>query len=157
MASGTVAIRPATAEEAPALSELCRRSKAHWGYDDDFMAACVEELTVRPERYGDNEVWVAEDGAPVGLYELACDPDGVGDVLLFFVAPEAMGRGVGAALWSHMEQRAADRGLTRITVEADPYAAPFYERMGCRLTGRAPCGAARRNAMTHPKTVRNAG
>ena len=71
MASGTVAIRPATAAEAPALSELCRRSKAHWGYDDDFMAACVEELTVRPERYGANEVWVADDGAPVGLYELA--------------------------------------------------------------------------------------
>lgn len=138
MAGGTVAIRPATAQEAPELSELCRRSKAHWGYDDDFMAACIEELTVRPERYGANEVWVADDGAPVGLYELACEPDGVGDVLLFFVSPEAMGRGVGAALWRHMEQRAADRGLTRITVEADPYAAPFYERMGCRLTGSEP-------------------
>lgn len=34
---GTLVIRRARADEAGTLSELAFRSKAHWGYDDDFM------------------------------------------------------------------------------------------------------------------------
>ena len=34
----TLYIRPARVEEAAALSDLCFRSKAIWGYDAGFMA-----------------------------------------------------------------------------------------------------------------------
>jgi hypothetical protein len=33
-------IRPARIDEAAALSDLCFRSKAVWGYDTEFMALC---------------------------------------------------------------------------------------------------------------------
>ncbi len=33
-------IRAARPGEADALSALCLRSKAHWGYDDDFLERC---------------------------------------------------------------------------------------------------------------------
>jgi hypothetical protein len=33
-----LSIRPARPDEAEALTALFYRSKAHWGYDDDFMA-----------------------------------------------------------------------------------------------------------------------
>ena len=33
-------LRPARPEEGAELIELCLRSKAVWGYDDAFMAAC---------------------------------------------------------------------------------------------------------------------
>jgi hypothetical protein len=41
-------IRPLGIEELPALSALCFRSKAVWGYDNDFMEACRRELSIEP-------------------------------------------------------------------------------------------------------------
>jgi len=32
------------------LSNLAFRSKAHWGYSDEFMAACRDELTYSSEK-----------------------------------------------------------------------------------------------------------
>ncbi|MEU4236164.1 hypothetical protein [Actinoplanes sp. NPDC026619] len=42
-------IRPARPGEAAALSELARRSKAHWGYDEGFLDACRADLTLSPD------------------------------------------------------------------------------------------------------------
>lgn len=42
-------IRPARVEEAAALSDLCFRSKAVWGYDPEFMALILAALG-SPER-----------------------------------------------------------------------------------------------------------
>ena len=39
-------IRPARVEEAAALSDLCFRSKAVWGYDPEFMALMLAALGV---------------------------------------------------------------------------------------------------------------
>ena len=52
-----VLIRPARAEECESLSELARRSKAVWGYDAAFMAACHEELAVQPARVAAGDVF----------------------------------------------------------------------------------------------------
>ena len=41
-------LRPARIEDLEALSALCLRSKAHWGYDAAFMAAWGQELTLTP-------------------------------------------------------------------------------------------------------------
>ena len=43
-------IRPAEQAEIDALTAICHRSKAHWGYDRDFMEKCRDALTVQPER-----------------------------------------------------------------------------------------------------------
>ena len=39
-------IRPARVEEAAALSDLCFRSKAVWGYDPEFMALMLAAFGV---------------------------------------------------------------------------------------------------------------
>lgn len=52
------------------------------------------------------------------------------------VAPEARGRGVGAALFRAAEAWAAARGATRLKVETQNINLPacrFYRRMGCEL------------------------
>ena len=43
--SGDLRIRAATSEDAAAITSLAFRSKAHWGYSLEFMAACKDELT----------------------------------------------------------------------------------------------------------------
>ena len=124
-------IRPAHPEEAAALSELCFHSKAHWGYDDEFMEACREELTVRDVA----GVRVAEvEGRVVGLYSL----DAEGDVALFFVDSAAIGTGVGRALWDDLVHVARVLGLEALRVDADPNAEGFYARMGAVRVGEVP-------------------
>ncbi len=134
-------IRPARREEAAALSALVMRAKAHWGYDANFMEACREDLRVREERIAAGAVWVAEeDGLPVGVLEFGFE-GGEAEVLACFVEPQAIGRGVGRALWAKAEALAVAAGVTIIGVDSDPFAEGFYLAMGAVRVGEAPSGA----------------
>ncbi len=42
-----VKLRAARPDEAEALSGLTMRSKAYWGYDEEFLAACRNDLWLR--------------------------------------------------------------------------------------------------------------
>ena len=55
----TSCIRLARVEEAAALSDLCFRSKAVWGYDPEFMALMPAALGVAGEDITAGDVWVA--------------------------------------------------------------------------------------------------
>jgi len=55
-------IRPARAGEAEALTALCVRSKAHWGYDAAFMRLCVPALTMSEHGIAEGRVLVATGG-----------------------------------------------------------------------------------------------
>jgi len=138
------AVRPARIEEAAALSDLCFRSKAVWGYDDDFMALCREPLRVKPEEIAAGDVWVAAapDGNIAGIVALA--PGGEPETLdldKLFIDPGWIRGGVGRLLLAHAVAEARQRGARRLTIPADPNAAAFYERNGARLIGEAPSDA----------------
>ena len=138
----TDGLRPARAAECRALTALCLRSKAHWGYDAAFMAACRPSLTVLP---GDLAVWptlVAElEGRPAGLAQLSfCTGEGA-ELEKLFVDPPAMGRGLGARLFAAAADLARGRGAAEMVVISDPQAESFYRRMGARPAGDAPSEA----------------
>jgi GNAT superfamily N-acetyltransferase len=127
--------RRAAPEESRRLSELTFASKAHWGYDEAFMERARRDLVVTPEYLQTNECWVADDdGKVVGWFSLVDVP---GSLLLdnFFLLPGHIGSGLGRQMWAHAMTRAAERGADRLTLESDPNAAGFYERMGARRTG----------------------
>jgi hypothetical protein len=108
------------------------RSKAHWGYDDAFMAACRDELTIRAEHIP--RVDVADlDGQVIGMVRL--EPGCIEDL---FVDPDAIGTGVGRVLFRHAVRRAAAEGMTRLTIDADPNAEGFYASMGAVKVGEVP-------------------
>jgi N-acetylglutamate synthase-like GNAT family acetyltransferase len=137
-------IRPARIGEAVALSDLCVRSKAVWGYDGSFMALARDALQVSVKEIAAGDVWVATtaDGSIAGVVALAPgeQPDTL-DLNKLFVEPRRMRGGVGRALLDHATREARRRGATRLTILADPYAAPFYERAGARRVGEAPSDA----------------
>jgi GNAT superfamily N-acetyltransferase len=123
------------------LTELALRSKASNGYDAAFMAACVAELTLPPDRIASGEVWVAEcEAEVVGYFELAAQ-DGTAEVMALFVEPHAKCTGVGRALWARLDERARSLGAHRIGVSSDPAALGFYQRMGCTVVGSEPSGS----------------
>jgi GNAT superfamily N-acetyltransferase len=130
-----VTFRRASPADAEQLTVLTIASKAHWGYDEAFMDLARPSLTVSPEYLEANACWVAEsDGATVGWFSLVSVPDGL---LLdnFFLLPSRIGSGLGRLMWKEALRHAAAAGVPRMTLEADPNAAGFYERMGARLTG----------------------
>jgi len=133
-------IRPARVEEADALSALCKRSKAHWGYDAEFMRLSDASLTISPALIATGHVLVATDQAGTLLGMASLDPlkDGVWDLLHMFVDTGAIGRGVGRALFPAICALARTSGGTMLSIMADPNAAPFYERMGAKRAGEAP-------------------
>ena len=87
-----LAVRPARPGEAAGLTALCLRSKAHWGYDAEFMRLSALTLKVHETDIAAGRVLVATDasGRPGGV---ACVQGHAGEVELadMFVDPPAIG------------------------------------------------------------------
>jgi GNAT superfamily N-acetyltransferase len=133
-----VLLRPARPDEAPFLSDLAVRSKAYWGYDDKFLAVSRILLAVKPDEMTERRVTVVEeDGTVLGFYALEGEPP-EGELGLMFVDPEHLRRGIGQRLWTHVVATARDAGLTRFTIDSDPFAEEFYLAMGAVRTGTSP-------------------
>ncbi|MDP3693425.1 GNAT family N-acetyltransferase [Bradyrhizobium sp.] len=134
----TIRLRNALQDELSSLSGLCLRSKAHWGYDAAFLAACRTELTIHPHELQTTSLQVAErDTAVVGLVQVRV-AGADADLLKLFVEPALLGAGIGRLLFEWAAARAHDLGATRMTIEADPGAVPFYVRMGAHHAGSVP-------------------
>jgi GNAT superfamily N-acetyltransferase len=161
----TFAIRAARPDEAAELSALAQRSKAHWGYDQSFLDASREELTIAPEKVTAKRTYVAVSvavsnagldeaaatigpvGAPgpgpgriLGFGTVEGDPP-AGELGMLFVDPDVIGRGVGGALFSHLSATATELGFHRLTIAADPNAEPFYLARGAVRIGAVPSGS----------------
>ena len=136
-----LALRPARPEEASSLTELCLRSKAVWGYDAAFMAACRKELALTPDKIASSRVQVAEiDGRIVGMAEVKSDGE-VAQLEKLFVEPDRLRAGAGRLLFDWAAATARAAGATVLQIEADPDAAPFYRRMGAVDDGVVPSGS----------------
>jgi GNAT superfamily N-acetyltransferase len=128
-------IRPARTDDLAALSNLAFRSKAHWGYDQAFMEACRDELTVREPDLQRFRVFVLErEGTTIGFGAVAPgDPEA--ELWWLFVEPAAIGSAAGRALLQHALGLARTLGATTLRIESDPNAEPFYLAMGAKPTG----------------------
>jgi GNAT superfamily N-acetyltransferase len=141
--------RRASPDDADALTELTIASKAHWGYDETFMDMARASLTITRDYLEANDCWIAEvDGRTIGWFSLVAIADGF---LLdnFFLMPASIGTGVGRVMWDQAVDRARALGAKRLTLEADPHAAGFYQRMGARLTGSAKAPSTGRELPTY--------
>ena len=121
-----IEIRRARLEDAEILTELSMRSKRSNGYDDAFMAACREELTVTAKHLCEGEYWVAESDAVCGCASHVADTaNRSGEVHAFFIDPKWQRKGIGRLLWRKLAERAREEGLTELYLDAAPFAVPF--------------------------------
>lgn len=134
-------LRRARPDEADVLSELALAAKAHWGYDEAFMASVRDELTFSPDEVARRHVVVGElDGAVIGFYTVDGEPPrgALGDLWL---SPDHIGTGLGRVLWQHAMATAAAAGFDHLDIDADPFAEGFYLRMGAERIGEVPSGS----------------
>lgn len=130
-------MRPAQQPELPALSALCLRSKAYWGYDAAFIEACIPALTLTDADLDPTFLAVADaNGVAAGVAQLT-GPPGAMEIDRFFVDPPFIGSGCGRVMWDWCVRTAKTHGETRLSIEADPGATGFYEKMGAVVVGHA--------------------
>lgn len=153
-------VRSFAPSDAKALGEVFHRA-VHEGasvrYTPEECAAwspAPPSSRMWQDRLAGAETVVAETPAgPVGFMSLDLSR---GYLDLAFVLPEAMGRGVAAALYAVLEGRARAAGLMRLTTEASLLAEPFFARQGWQLVARQQVerhGVLLRNALME-KTLR---
>jgi GNAT superfamily N-acetyltransferase len=131
-------LRSPQEHELEALSALCLRSKAVWGYDQAFLDACRAELTIRFEELETTAICVAEhDGALVGVTQITIAGD-TAELQKMFVEPGAIGLGIGKALFAWASSKAKALGARHLTIDADPGAVGFYRKMGAIERGTVP-------------------
>lgn len=120
-------------DDAALLTRIAFAAKRHWGYPEEWMEAWRTHLTLAAATIAAQEThaaWVSK--SPVGFYSLRRATDNSMSLEHLWVLPEAMGRGIGKALFLHAAERAKVLGCERLEIESDPNAAGCYERMGAR-------------------------
>ncbi|MEM7021569.1 MAG: GNAT family N-acetyltransferase [Pseudomonadota bacterium] len=128
-------VRAAHPSEADALTALMLRSKAHWPYDENFMAVMRRTLRITADDIIRLDALVHEtDGLieGVGVVEHAGEAT---ELQHLWVDPPAMGRGIGRSLFRDLLDRVHQRGARRMLIESDPFAETFYLHMGATRIG----------------------
>lgn len=130
-------VRDASTDELESLSAIARAAKAHWGYPERWLILWEPELTYDASTLAAQDVFVVSDGAPLGVGAISVEGDDA-EIEGLWVHPDAMGRGVGRALFDECVRRARAAGARRLVIDSDPHAVGFYERMGATRVGAVP-------------------
>ena len=101
----------------------------------------VEEQGVRPSDELDAHDKTAVhalavmDGVPCGAGRLIFTAPGVARIQRMAVIDDVRGKGVGKALLYFLEEQARNKGATKLTLNAQVAAKPFYEKAGYSASG----------------------
>ncbi|MEM1255303.1 MAG: GNAT family N-acetyltransferase [Cyanobacteria bacterium P01_H01_bin.21] len=131
-------IRAALPQDSQLLTALALRSKAYWGYSQEFMVACRQELSQSREKISTPKFhfFVCEIAETItGFYALEQLSPTKFELEALFVEPDWMGQGIGRLLMEHAKAKALCLGGQLLYIYADPNAAGFYQAMGGILTG----------------------
>ena len=122
--------------ESEFLSNLALRSKAYWGYSQEFIDACRRELSYSEEDIQNNHFFVAEiDNSILGFYGLRRISGIEMELEALFIEPSYIHQGYGRKLIEHSKITASKLGSKIIIIQGDPNAKDFYLKIGAKLTG----------------------
>ena len=130
-------LRPARIEEREELEDLQRRASLALDEYREALLAHPEAIALPAEQIEGGEVVIAEIDGRIAGFAVILDQDGMAELDGLFVAPESWRQGVGSALIEEAVHDARSRGLTLMTVVANPGAREFYERCGFTVEGSA--------------------
>ncbi len=131
-------IRLARAGEREMLVDLQRRASLALGTHNPQLEANPEAIDLPAEQIALGEVLVAEIDGEIAGFAVVLDQDGRAELDGLFVEPSNWRRGIGSALVDAAIHLARDRGLSLMTVVANPAAREFYEQCGFSVEGEAP-------------------
>ncbi|GAB1437718.1 GNAT family N-acetyltransferase [Providencia sp.] len=127
-----ISIDMANASEAKELTTIALESKKYWGYSNDFIEMCRDELTLKEADFVNSLILVAKNNEIYcGFVQLRLNENtGQGELEKLFVAPSFIGLGVGKALYELAVEQALKLNIKELLLDADPNAENFYKKMG---------------------------
>lgn len=134
--------RLATPSDAGAISNVICRSITACCAEDHRNEQVLIDAWLRNKTADNVASWIVQPGnfcvAAVVEEDLAGFGMAQGErILLCYVLPDFLGKGVGRALFRTIELQAIERGDARLDVESTRTAMRFYERQGFRRSGPA--------------------
>ncbi len=125
-------VRQATLSDFDAVQETFRAASLWNTGDRDALLAHPEVLVFEDTAIVEGRVRVAvdDDGEVVGFATPRPVGEGVWELDDLFVAPRHMRRGFATKLIEDLVGWAADQGVARIQVTANPHAMQFYRSVG---------------------------
>lgn len=130
-------IRLARAEERERLEDLQRRASMALGDYRDQLEAHPDAVELPARHIALGGVLVAEVEGAVAGFAVVLDEDDRAELDGLFVEPVRWRQGIGKALVDEAVHLARDRGLSLMTVVANPAARDFYEKCGFTVEGEA--------------------
>ncbi|MBK8202502.1 MAG: GNAT family N-acetyltransferase [Bdellovibrionales bacterium] len=135
LVSPNITIRAAHESESCFLSGLAMRSKSYWPYPPDYLEKCINVLKVTSEDIRDWPVMVSElNGEVIGFFALK-PVSGESRLDHLWIDPRFIGKSVGKSLFKEAVMAAKRIGWSQFRIAADPYAEPFYLKIGAKNIG----------------------
>lgn len=129
-------IQNATDNDVDTMNQLLRHSKAHWGYDKEFLDKFMEKYAFSVEKLKKTTARLFYlDKKMIGLYGFIIDENNMLELDYFFLHPDYVGKGFGYGLWYACCNTAKEMGRNEFVIWSDPNAAFFYMKMGCEKIG----------------------
>ena len=129
-------IQKATTINNIILTEITKKSKAFWGYSEEQMKKWESNLTISEEYILKNEVFnlIVEEQI-VGYYSYKKNENNSVKLDNLFVLPEYIGKGYGKLLMNDFLEKMKHQKIDRITLDAEPNAEKFYQKLGFTKIG----------------------
>jgi GNAT superfamily N-acetyltransferase len=124
-------IRDAKAQDANALTAIAKAAKAHWDYPKSWLESWDADLTITAAflKAAVVRVLVNDQDEPRAFFA-ATSEAGTWELDHAWVHPDDIGKGYGRLMLEDIAQRLSERSVFRLEILSDPFAAPFYEKMG---------------------------
>ena len=130
-------LRRARIEELGELEDLQRRASLALDEYREALLAHPDAIALPAEQIERGEVLVAEIDGRIAGFAVVLDQDGTAELDGLFVEPQLWRQGIGSALVEEAVHDARSRGLSLMTVVANPGAKEFYEGCGFTVEGSA--------------------
>lgn len=129
-------IRKANLDEGKCLSELTLRSKAYWGFSQEFLNKCRPHLVIDEKYISEWIVRVLETNEElVGYFSLkVIGRENRLDNL--WLEPKFIRKGYGSILLRDAIQTARKIGWSSFRMAVDDHALEFYEKKGAKVIGQ---------------------
>ena len=126
----------AKTEDLKQINQLIRLSKAHWGYDREFMDHFMEKFGCTKEylKSAITKIYFINNEL-IAIYSFSTHSDGLFELDYFLIHPDYIGKGLGRELWHACCTTAQGVGKDEFILWSDPNAENFYLKMGCDKIG----------------------
>lgn len=113
------------------LTEITKKSKAHWGYSDEQMEKWSQDLMISKDYIKKSEVYkLSLNDKIIAYYSYFNVNENTVKLDNLFVVPEEMRKGYGKMLMNDCINKTKKKKTAKIILEADPNAEKFYEGFG---------------------------